>query len=97
MKIEDARKLKKGEKVCWSIGNGWYQQGIFQGLMKVTRFRTLTYDDLMTGRFDFRNGKEETVASVKYRDDNGKERVVSISIRKLQMAEGVIWINGKAR
>ena len=84
MKISDAKKMKKGTKVQWSLGNGWYQQGEFLGVYKVTKFRTITFDDIMTGKFDFKNGKDELVASVKYRDDDGKERTESISIRRLQ-------------
>lgn len=98
MKMEDARKLEKGARVCWSLGNGWYQKGTFQRLMKVTRFKRITFDDLMTGNFSLNNGRDEIMACVKYLDDDGRERETTISVRKMQIqTEGVIWINGKAR
>lgn len=99
MKIEDARKMKKGSAVQWNLGNGWYQKGEFLGLHMVTRFKSMTFNDLFTGNFDFsKGGKQELMASVKYLDDKGRERYESISIRRLQPKEdGHIWINGKTR
>ena len=64
MKIEDARKMKKGSAVQWSLGNGWYQKGEFLGLHMVTRFKSMTFNDLFTGNFDFsKGGKQELMAS----------------------------------
>ncbi len=83
MKIAEARELKKGTPIKWSIGRGWYQSGEFLGLTEVTKLGTMTLDDLMRGNINL-EGKKVTEAKVGYKDDRGRDHTDYISIRKLR-------------
>lgn len=86
MTIAEARELKKGTPVKWSLGQGWYQSGKFLGLTEVTKFGTMTLDDLMKGNIKMDGGKKVTEARVGYKDDRGRDCTDYISIRKLRRA-----------
>lgn len=79
MTLAECRELKKGDKVKWSLGNGWYQSGEFVKLVQVTTFGKMTFGQLMDGDFSLENGKKKTEAMVK---SEGKTHY--ISTRKLR-------------
>lgn len=83
MKLEDCRKLKKGDKVMWSLGNGWYQTGEFIKLRKVTTFPKMTIDDLLNGNFSLDKGKDEWMAEVEYINDKGQRKSWDVRPRRL--------------
>lgn len=87
MKLDECRKLKGGETVLWSIGNGWYAKGTFKKMVKVTRFPSMTLSDLMSGNFSLEKGKEEWMAEVEYINDRGIVKTTTIRPRKLQKGE----------
>lgn len=83
MKLAECRELKTGDKVMWSVGNGWYQVGDFIKLRKVTTFPTMTIDDLLNGNFSLKNGKDEWMAEVEYINDKGQRKSWDVRPRRL--------------
>lgn len=86
MTIAEARELKKGTSVKWSLGQGWYQSGEFLGLTEVTKLGSMTFSDLMRGGIKMDGGKKVTEAMVAYKDGKGRTKTDYISIRKLRRA-----------
>ena len=64
MTLAECRGLKKGDKVKWSLGNGWYQSGEFVKLVQVTTFGKMTLSQVMDKNFTLENGKQKTEAMV---------------------------------
>lgn len=86
MTIAEARELKKGTPVKWSLGQGWTQYGEFLGLIEVTKFGTMTLSDLMRGNINMDGGKKVIEAEVEFEDDRGRTKTDYISLRKLRRA-----------
>lgn len=83
MKMEDCRKLQKGDKVYINLGNGWTQHMTFLRMIKVTSFGKMTFSDLMSGKFELKDGKETWEALCEYIDDRGRSKTTTFSTRKL--------------
>ena len=48
MRLAECEKLKEGDKVRISMGNGWYMTGEFVRLVECTKFPKSTFDDIKT-------------------------------------------------
>lgn len=86
MKLEELRKLRKGTKLMLSMGNGWYQEVRYKGLVQVTSFGCITFQDLMKGEFDFnKGGRNHLDASIEYKDAYGKIQQSHVNPRRLSL------------
>ena len=83
MSLAELKEMASRTPVKWRLSNGWYQNGYFVRLIKVTTFGKMTLNDLMSKDFKLENGREVTEAMVEYIDDKGKVKRTTISTRKL--------------
>jgi len=84
MTIEQCRRLHKGDKVKFSLGNGWYQEATFLKMTQVTyhgRFTLETMDQI-----DWRHGRTEWRADVEWTDENGRREQWAVRPSRLKMA-----------
>lgn len=85
MKLSEAKNLSAGAKVQWKVDKDTYCTGTFIRMMEVTRFPNMTFNDLMSGRFDLSKGKKELQCYVEYKDDDGRVHRDAIRPRRLTL------------
>lgn len=85
MKLAELRQIKKGTKLMLNQGNGWWQEVEYKGILTVTRFPRVTYDELLSGSFMDR-AKNVKMASIKYTDERGREILTTVNPRALRRA-----------
>lgn len=83
MKLEELRQIKKGTKLMLNQGNGWWQEVEYRGILTVTRFPSVTYDEFLSGSFMDR-GKKVKMASIRYTDERGREIFTTVNPRALR-------------
>ena len=84
MKLEECRKLEKGTTVRVSLGDGWYQEGIFNGLVLVTKFGNMTFSEMLKSDFSLNKGRKVWEARVELPDEKGKAHTCYINPRRLR-------------
>jgi len=83
MTLAEARTLKTGDLVLWKDGD-WNITGEFIAIHEMQSFKSMTYNDLFTGNFDFtQGGRKSYQAYIKYVDDDGRIKDTYVNIRKL--------------
>lgn len=83
MTIAEIKDLKKGDQVYINLGNGWIQRMTFLNAHTVTYYGRMTLEDVMSGRFDFSNGKEELRAECEWYNERGVRQVETFRPRKI--------------
>ena len=83
MTIEQCKGLHKGDKVKFSLGNGWYQHATFVGMTQVIYHGTFTLETM--DQIDWRNGRKVWEAEVEWQDD-GREMFATVRPSRLKKA-----------
>lgn len=86
MKLAELRQTKKGTKLLLNQGNGWYQEVEYKGIITVTKFPRITYAQLLSGEF-MDKGKNVKMASIRYKDERGREIFDTVNPRALMPIE----------
>ena len=84
MTLAEVRELRKGDKVKFSLGNGWYQEASFIKMVQVTYHGKFTLDTI--DQIDWRHGRTEWRAECEWVDEKGRKKWYTFrprSIRKV--------------
>lgn len=84
MKIEECKMLKKGAKVRFALGGGYFQIATYQGMEQVTSYGKTTIEELMDKTKNlFEHGRKEWRAVVEY-EDRGRMEQITIRPSRLK-------------
>ena len=81
MKLEDCRKLKKGDRIIVSLGRGCTQEMTFIALRNMVTYGRTTIDEFL--RNGLGKGRNVVEAEMKYLDDRERITTNYFNLRKL--------------